>query len=58
MRRVVLAILALLGPAGIAAQQVTGDIQGRITSPGGQPLADVQVSVAGPSLQGDRKSVV
>ena len=57
MRRVVLATLALLGPAGIAAQQVTGDIQGRITSPRGQPLAGVQVSVAGSSLQGERRTV-
>jgi len=42
---------------GAAAQQTTGDIQGRITSPGGQPLADVQVSVLGPSLQGDRRTL-
>ncbi len=54
MRRVVLSVLALLTPMGAAAQQTTGDIQGRITSPGGQSLADVQVSVLGPSLQGDR----
>jgi len=57
MRRVVLSVLALLTPMGAAAQQTTGDIQGRITSPGGQPLADVQVSVLGPSLQGDRRTL-
>jgi len=56
MRRVVLSVLALLGPMGAAAQQTTGDIQGRVLGSGGQPLADVQVSVAGPSLQGDRRT--
>jgi hypothetical protein len=50
----VLSILALIEVTVAAAQQVTGDIQGRIIGPGGQPLADVQVTVAGPSLQGDR----
>jgi len=54
MRRVVLSVLALLAPTGAVAQQITGDIQGRILGPGGQPLSDVQVTAAGPSLQGDR----
>jgi carboxypeptidase family protein len=56
MRRVVLSVLALLASTGAAAQQITGDIQGRIIGSGGQPLADVQVTVVGPSLQGDRST--
>jgi hypothetical protein len=57
MRRVVLSVLALLVATGAAAQQTTGDIQGRILGAGGQPLADVQITVAGPSLQGDRRAL-
>jgi len=57
MRRVVLSILALLAPTGTAAQQTTGDIQGRVLGHGGQPLAEVLVTVAGPSLQGDRRTL-
>ena len=56
-RRVTLAVLALFTTTGAAGQQVTGDIQGRMVAPGGQPLADVQVSVAGPSLQGGRQTL-
>ena len=54
--RVVLALLAFIAPTVIAAQQVTGDIQGRILDPGGQPVAAVQVTVQGPNLQGDRRT--
>lgn len=57
MRRVVLSVLALLAPTGVAAQQTTGDIQGRMLGPVGQPLVDVQVTVAGTSLQGDRRTL-
>lgn len=39
-----------------AAQETTGDIQGRVVGPTGQPLPDVQVSVTSPSLQGDRQT--
>lgn len=57
MRRAVFSVLALLAPTGIAAQQTTGDIQGRIFGSGGQPLAEVQVVAQGPSLQGDRRTL-
>jgi hypothetical protein len=56
MRRVVLSVLALLASTEIAAQQITGDIKGRIVGAGGQPLADVQVIVSSPNLQGDRRT--
>lgn len=56
MRRLVLSVAALLASTSAAAQQITGDIQGRILGPGGQPLANVQVTVAGPSLQGERST--
>jgi len=56
MRLAVLSVLALLVATAAAAQQTTGDIQGRILGPGGELLADVQVTVSGPSLQGERKS--
>src|SRR5438477_617864 len=57
MRRVVLSVLALLATTGAAAQQVTGDIQGRILGSGGQPIADVQVTATSPSLQGNRRTL-
>jgi hypothetical protein len=47
----------VLATTGAAAQQVTGDIQGRILGPGGQPLVEVQVTALGPSLQGDRRAL-
>jgi len=56
MRRPVLSVLALLTSTGIAAQQTTGDIQGRVLGAGSQPLFDVQVTVTSPSLQGDRRT--
>jgi len=55
MRRAVLFVVALLTPFRAAAQQVTGDIHGRIVGIGGLPLADVQVIVAGPTLPGERQ---
>ena len=54
--RVVLSVLALLATTGAAAQQITGDMRGRILDVGGQPLTDVQVTVRGSSLQGDRRT--
>jgi hypothetical protein len=53
---VVLSVLALFATTGAAAQQITGDIQGRILGSGGQPLTDVQITVTGTSLQGDRRT--
>ncbi len=55
--RVALAVLAFLAPTLAAAQQVTGDVQGRVLGLGGQPVAAVRVTVAGPGLQGDRATV-
>ena len=46
MRLAVLSVLALLAATGAAAQQTTGDLQGRILGPGGELLADVQVTVS------------
>jgi carboxypeptidase family protein len=57
MRRPVLSVLALLTSTGIAAQQTTGDIQGRVLGSRSQPLSDVQVTVTSPSLQGDRRTL-
>lgn len=57
MRRAALSVLALLATTGAAAQQITGDIQGRILGPGRQPLPDVQVTATGSSLQGDRRAL-
>ena len=44
-------VLALLSPGDLAAQ-ATGTIRGRITESNGQPLSDVQVTVAGTNLGG------
>lgn len=57
MRLPVLLVLPLLAPLSAAAQRVTGDIQGRIMNAAGQPLPDVQVTVVGPTLQGDRRVI-
>ena len=57
MRRVVLSALVLLAPSVAAAQQITGDIQGRVLELAGLPLADVQVTVTGRSLQGERRTI-
>jgi len=54
---VILSVLLLLGPTGVTAQQVTGDIQGRILGSGGQPIAEVQVTATSPSLQGNRQTL-
>jgi hypothetical protein len=42
---------------GAAAQQTAGDVRGRMLGPGGEPLADVQVTATSPSLQGDRRTL-
>ena len=57
MRRVALLLVVLVTPARTAAQQTTGHIQGRVIGLGGEPLAGVHVTVTGPSLQGDRRSL-
>jgi hypothetical protein len=49
-------LLWLFALASAAAQQTTGDIQGRVAGPNGQPLSDVQVSATSPSLQGVRQT--
>jgi hypothetical protein len=51
----VVCALALLAPSRMSAQNTTGDIRGRVLSPGALPLADVQVIATGPNLQGDRR---
>ena len=53
----VLLLVFSLAFASAAAQQTTGDIQGRIVGPTGQPLTDVRVSVTSGSLQGDRQTL-
>jgi hypothetical protein len=50
-------LLALLAPAAAGAQQVSGDLQGRVLNVAGQPLADAQVTLAGPTLQGERSTL-
>jgi hypothetical protein len=53
----VLLVVSVFGSTRAAAQQTTGDIQGRVLGVRGQPLSDVQVIVTGPSLQGERQTL-
>jgi len=41
-------------PLSLRAQEVTGNLQGQVVTPQAEPVADVRVTVAGPSLQGTR----
>ena len=50
-------LVSALAFASAAAQQTTGDIQGRIVGPTGQPVTDAQVNVTSSSLQGDRQTL-
>lgn len=50
-------LFSALAIASAAAQQTTGDIQGRILGPTGQPVTDAQVNVTSSSLQGDRQTL-
>jgi len=52
----VLMTLALL-VAAIQAQQINGNLEGRILDSPGQPLAEVNISATGPNLQGVRGGV-
>ena len=52
---VFLTVLCVL-PQSLRAQDVTGNLQGRVVTPQAEPVADVRVTVAGPSLQGTRAS--
>lgn len=48
-------MLALLADAP-HAQQITGNLEGRVLDMQGQPLAETNITVTGPSLQGTRGS--
>ena len=50
-----LLVVILLGRP-VAAQEVAGNLQGRVVAARQQPVAEAQVTVAGPSLQGTRTS--
>src|SRR6266700_2761341 len=39
-------------PASLPAQEVSGNLQGRVVSPQSDPVAEVRVTITGPSLQG------
>jgi hypothetical protein len=52
---VLVALLFFVGPT--LAQQVTGNLEGRILSLQGEPLAEVNVVINSPSLQGERGAV-
>src|SRR5580765_7330001 len=54
-RCVFLTVLCVL-PQSLRAQDVTGNLQGRVVTPQAEPVPDVRVTVAGPSLQGTRTS--
>src|SRR6266436_5406978 len=41
-------------PLGLCAQEVSGNLQGRVVSPQSDPVAEVRVTITGPSLQGTR----
>src|SRR6266545_2826719 len=41
-------------PRPLPAQEVSGNLQGRALSPQAEPVAEVRVTIAGPSLQGIR----
>ena len=53
----VLAFLLFALPTAASAQQVDGNLEGRVMDASGQPLPDASVSVSGPSLQGVRRAV-
>jgi len=48
---VFLAVLCVL-PQSLPAQEVTGNLQGRVVTPQAEPVPGVRVTVAGPRLQG------
>ena len=52
--RALLVVILLSRP--VAAQEVAGNLQGRVVAARKQPVAEAQVTVAGPSLQGTRTS--
>ena len=39
---------------GLAAQKITGSLEGRVLDPDGQALADVNIIINGENLQGTR----
>jgi len=51
--RLVIVVFCLL-PSSLATQEVSGNLQGRVVSPQSDPVAQVRVTIAGPSLQGIR----
>src|SRR5437667_2441295 len=53
--RGLLAVVCLL-PQSVPAQEVSGSIQGRAVTPHAEPVAEVRITIAGPSLQGTRTS--
>jgi len=53
----VLLLVSSLASASAAAQQTTGDIQGRVVGPAGQPVIDARVTVTSSSLQGERQTL-
>lgn len=52
--RAVCCIVCCLFSRLVRAQEVTGNVQGRVASRQSEPVPDARVSVAGPSLQGTR----
>lgn len=52
--RIGLAILLLVVPGWLAAQQTTGRVNGTVTDADGNPIEGVRVSFVSPSLQGER----
>lgn len=49
--------MVLLLPSSARAQQITGDVQGRVLGAERRPLGDAGIVVTGPSLQGERQTV-
>jgi len=41
-------------PRSLPAQEVSGNLQGRVVSPRSEPVPEVRIKVTGPSLQGIR----
>ncbi len=41
-------------PRSLPAQEVSGNLQGRVVSPQAEPAAEVRITITGPSLQGTR----
>src|SRR5437879_13760317 len=54
--RALCCIVCCLLPRLVRAQEVSGNIQGRVASPRLDPVPDVRVVVASPSLQGTRST--